>query len=94
MNQDLSYATTPILAEDARSGFASGKHSLDDYFARHAFANDRSGVARAYVLRRSELDSPDLPLVLGFYTLSMASAESSHVAKALEKRLPARFGPS
>ena len=94
MNQDLSYATTPILAEDARSGFASGKHSLDDYFARQAFANDRSGVARAYVLRRSELDSPDLPLVLGFYTLSMASAESSHVAKALEKRLPARFGPS
>ncbi len=85
---ESSYATTPIEADDAKSDFASGKHALDDYFARHAFANDQAGIGRAYVLRRSHDDPPELPDVLGFYTLSMAGAESSQIATALEKRLP------
>ena len=82
------YATKPIEAADCASGFSSGKHALDDYFARHALANDRAGIGRAYVLRRREHDAPELPDVLGFYTLSMASAESSQLARVLETRLP------
>jgi hypothetical protein len=46
------YVTTQIEPDDARSGFSCGKHPLDDYFKRHAVANDRSGISRAYVLRR------------------------------------------
>lgn len=82
------YATARMEPDDAKSGFRSGKHPLDDYFARHALKNDRDGVGRAYVLRRSELDAPSLPLVLGFYTLSMALVESEQAAKAIEKKLP------
>jgi GNAT superfamily N-acetyltransferase len=85
---DSTYLTVAIEPSDIASGFSSGKHSLDDYFARHALANDRSGIGRAYVRRKDESDPTDLPSILGFYTLSMASAESSHVARALEKRLP------
>lgn len=80
-----SYATTGIEAADVTQGFQSGTHALDDYFARHAVPNDRSGVARAYVLRRTGADDP---AVLGFYTLSMASVPSADVAEAVGSKLP------
>jgi len=82
------YLTTPIEAADAKLGFSCGKHPLDDYFARHAVANDSSGIGRTYVLHRGADDPAELPAVLGFYTLSMASAESPQVSKVLEKKLP------
>src|SRR5262245_44057028 len=87
-DREPKYVTTPIEEADAKSGFSCGKHVLDDYFARHALANDRRGIGRAFVLRRAESDPPELPVVLGFYTLSMASAESAQVAVAITERLP------
>ena len=62
--------------------------SLDDYFARHAVANDTASIGRACLLRRGADDSADLPDVFGYYTLSMASAESALVARALDTKLP------
>ena len=85
---DSPYITTSIEATDAKSGFSCGKHALDDYFARHALPNDAAGIGRAYVLRRGPRDPGELPTVLGFYTLSMALADSAHVAKLLGKKLP------
>lgn len=82
------YATTSIEPADARSGFSCGKHALDDYFARHAVTNDAAGVGRAYVLRRGADDPATLPVVLGFYTLSMAVVESVQIAQVLERKLP------
>jgi hypothetical protein len=75
------YVTMQIEPDDAGSGFSCGKHSLDDYLKRHAVRNDRAGIGRAYVLRRAEDDPPELPHVLGFYTLSMAVAESAPISK-------------
>ena len=51
-----SYVTSPIEPDDTTSGFSCGKHPLDDYFSRHALANDRTGIGRAYVLRRAAGD--------------------------------------
>lgn len=82
------YVTVPIEPADAKAGFSCGKHSLDDYFRRHAVANDAAGIGRAYVLRHGMDDGAALPSVLGFYTLSMAAAESTQVSAALQKRLP------
>jgi GNAT superfamily N-acetyltransferase len=87
-DQGSLYVTTPIEPDDAASGFSCGKHPLDDYFRRHAVGNDRSGISRAYVLRRGDSDPLDRPSVLGFYTLSMAHAEPAPLAKALDARLP------
>jgi hypothetical protein len=85
---DSPYVTTPIEPADAKSGFSCGKRPLDDYFARHSVANDTASIGRAYVLRSGAGDPAELPSVLGYYTLSMASAESALVAKVLETKLP------
>lgn len=82
------YVTARVEPDDAKSKFRCGKHPLDDYFARHAVTNDREGIGRAYVLRRSEHDDPVLPRVLGYYTLSMALVKSQQAAKAVAKKLP------
>lgn len=82
------YITTQIEPEDVATDFSCGKHPLDDYFKRHALPNDRASIGRAYVLRRNDNDPPDLPRALGFYTLSMAVAESAQIANVLAAKLP------
>ena len=82
------HTTSRVELADTKVGFSSGHHALDDYFARHAVANDVAGISRAYVLRRSNGDDAALPLILGFYTLSMASAESSSLVKVLSAKTP------
>lgn len=80
--------TTPIEVVDTTAGFSCGKRALDDYFARHAVTNDAAGIGRAYVLRRAAGDDATLPVVLGFYTLSMALAEAAAVSGVLKRKLP------
>lgn len=88
MSEGSSYVTTPIEPSDTKTAFSCGKRALDDYFARHAAGNDATGIGRAYVLRRRPGDDVGLPLVLGFYTLSMAVADSASVSGVLKKKLP------
>jgi predicted GNAT family N-acyltransferase len=76
------------VTADTTCGFHSGARPLDDYFARHAFANDQTGIGCAYVLRRSDGDDPNLPAVLGFFTLSMATVLSEAVASLLPRKPP------
>lgn len=85
---DSTYVTERIEAQDVESGFACGARALDDYVARHAISNDDAGIGRVYVLRRRDDDLPELPALLGFYTLSMASAESASIGKVLDAKLP------
>jgi hypothetical protein len=80
--------TVRLEAQDTASGFHCGKHSLDDFFVRHALPNDRRGIGRTYVLRRSADDSVELPFVLGYYTLSMSLLASPLVAQVTKDRLP------
>jgi ribosomal protein S18 acetylase RimI-like enzyme len=87
-DQESSFITSRIELIDTQSGFSCGKHQLDDYFARYALANDQAGIGRAYVFRRSPDDENDLPNVLGFYTLSMALAESAQVSMVITQQLP------
>lgn len=82
------YLTTALEQADTQVGFSCGKRPLDDYFARHAYANDQAGIGRTYVLRRSPSSRSEFPQVLGFYTLSMASAESTSLSVVMKKRLP------
>lgn len=75
----------PLAEADIATGFCSGVHPLDDYFARHALPNDRAGISRCFVLRPG---SPELPAIAGFYTLSMASVQSDLIRPQLRGRLP------
>lgn len=76
---------SPITADDVGSGFRSGVHPLDDYFARHTLPNDRAGVSRCFVLRP---EVAELPVVCGYYTLSMASVQADAIRAALKGRRP------
>lgn len=89
MNElESPYITSAIEETDTKSGFSCGRRPLDDYFARHAFPNHVGDIGRAYVLRKADDADANLPAVLGFYTLNMASAESAPVASVLDKKLP------
>ncbi len=71
-----------VEAEDVAAGFQCGKRSLDDFFARHALANDQKGIGCTYVLRRQDGDPEGAPKVLGYYTLSMGLLASAMVSLA------------
>lgn len=71
-----------VEAEDVAAGFRCGKRSLDDFFARHALANDQKGIGCTYVLRREEGDPAGAPEILGYYTLSMGLLASAQVSLA------------
>lgn len=77
-----------ITRDDTVAGFRSGVHALDDYFRRHALANSEAGIGRAYVIRRASGADPELPAVLGYYTLSMALVAAAAAEGALGRRLP------
>ena len=61
---------------------SSGLHLGEDGISRAL-----DGVGRTYVLRRAPTDSPEVPRVLGFYTLSMALIESTQATAVLRPRL-------
>lgn len=80
--------TVPVSEADAGSGFRSGVPALDSYFTRHAVENDRRGIGKTFVLK-SEEGAKEPPLVLGYYTLSMADVEAPALPKKLARGLPA-----
>ena len=65
----------------------SKSHPLNDFLARHALGNDRRGLGKTFVLRPPG-DADDLPPVLGFYTLSMATLDSSAASPHVTGKLP------
>lgn len=83
-----SGAIRPFVDGDGAAGFHSGVHALDDFLVRHAATNERRGICRVYVRERAPEDPPDLPAVVGFYTLSMADVEADEVVSVLGSRLP------
>lgn len=84
-----TYLTRRIGPTDPTCDFRCGKHPLDDYFRRHALTNDQGGIGLAYVKEASVVDlEKGLPTIIGFYTLSMASAVSANVSSVLAKKLP------
>src|SRR3989339_409373 len=85
---DFPFLTSTIEPGDAVAGFSCGIHPLDEFFSRHAISNEAAGIGRTYVFRRRNEDDPSLPVILGYYTLSMALAETAKVAQVIEGKLP------
>ena len=77
--------TSPITPEDAASGFICGQTALDAFFANHAVQNHAQGIGTTFILRA---EAGAEPLVLGFYTLSMASVSPKTLRKPLGRQLP------
>ncbi len=74
----------PLTSKDRRGDFKSGEHSLDDFFCRHAWDNHVNGISKVYVAVETE-ESDE---VMGYYTLSAATVESSSIADQSTITLP------
>lgn len=69
---------------DRRESFTSGKHSLDDFFHRHALNNHIQGISKVYVAVERDDDDD----VLGYFALSAADVESRDISALTDVSLP------
>ena len=76
----------PDSAGHDRSGFCCGAESLDHYLKTQAGQDMRRGFANVIVGVK-----PDTEKILGYYTLSAASANLTDLPDALKRKLP-RYG--
>jgi GNAT superfamily N-acetyltransferase len=67
-----------------RAGFDCGVQELNEYLQRYADQHRRRGVSSVYVL----VDAAAPGHVLGYYTLSAAQVDASHLSEADRKKLP------
>lgn len=81
----FDYAEAPLdPALHDRAGFGCGVPALDDYLHRYADQHRRRGIASVFVL--TPADTPSR--ILGFYTLSAAEVDATHLDAADRKKLP------
>jgi len=66
--------------------FNSGEHSLDHWLRRYAFANQSIGSSRTYVVVDAEEDPS---VVLGYYSLTVASVDHADVPAGVTEGMPA-----
>ncbi|MBS0655503.1 MAG: GNAT family N-acetyltransferase [Verrucomicrobia bacterium] len=70
------------IPQAALDAFSCGEEKLDSYVQKHAKKNHKSGVGKTFVLVNED------GLVLGFYTISMASIEFNDLPEKLKKGMP------
>ncbi len=87
MTESLQFETVGFASEDGASGFHSGVAPLDEFFRTQAGQNQKKNISRTWVLRRSDTELA-APLILGFYTLTLASVERETLPAAFAKKLP------
>ncbi|GMU00345.1 hypothetical protein KH5H1_44650 [Corallococcus caeni] len=78
---------TAITSRDAASGFRCEEEALSRYFQQQATQQGRREENRTWVIHRPD-GRPDLPSVLGFYTLTWIQLERSSLPEPVTRRLP------
>ena len=81
------FETDAFASGDGDCGFECGKAPLDEFFRKYAGQNQKRGVGRTWVLRRPS-DRPDLPAVIGFYTLALGSLAREALPASEAKQFP------
>ncbi len=73
----------PLRKDHIRLPFACGTESLDRYFHQQAVQDARRKAAAVFVLTSEQGDA-----VLGYYTLSATSIDSSELPEGIARKLP------
>jgi predicted N-acetyltransferase YhbS len=73
----------PLAASDDRDGFDCGRESLNQWFRRHAWHNQESGVSRTSVICDKTTGQ-----IVGYTSLSAAQIERAHLAKSAQRNRP------
>lgn len=77
------FVVEPLSERHNRATFRCSDHQITNYFRRHALANTENRIANAWALRDDATD-----LIVGFYTLSSASADFSAIPEQFSSDLP------
>lgn len=78
------YRIEAIRSAHERNDFDCGHPFLNQYLARYARQNDRSGIAKAFVMVPAPAGNP----VVGYYTLAAGAVAFEKLPKAVGKKLP------
>lgn len=77
------FVIEPLGEQHNRAAFRCSDHQITNYLRRHALANLQIRIANAWVIRDRDTD-----LIVGFYTLSTASADYSAIPEEFSANLP------
>jgi predicted N-acetyltransferase YhbS len=77
-------APRPLTPTDDRERFHCGRASLDNWFRRHALANQLGGASRVSVMTEAASGR-----IIGFVTLSAAQIERAFLSKRDQRHRPA-----
>jgi GNAT superfamily N-acetyltransferase len=77
------FIVEPLGEQHNRATFRCSDHQITNYFRRHAFANLQIRIANAWIIRDRHTD-----LIVGFYTLSTASADFGAIPEQFTANLP------
>ncbi len=80
------FSTVAVTRADTASGFECEEPALNDFFRQYARQGHSAGMSKTWVLRRPET-RPELPLVLGYYTLTVATVERAELPPDMLKGL-------
>lgn len=73
----------PLTINDNRDGFDCGRESLNQWFRRHAWRNQETGVSRTNVVCDKETGQ-----IVGYVSLSAAQIERAFLTKAEQRNRP------
>jgi len=73
----------PLAASDDREAFDCGRESLNQWFRRHAWRNQESGVSRTSIVCDTVAGA-----VVGYVSLSAAQIEREYLPKATQRNRP------
>ena len=73
----------PLAADDDRDLFECGRDSLDQWFRRHAWRNQVSGVSRTSIVSDTETGA-----IVGYVSLSAARVERAFLRKSAQRNQP------
>lgn len=77
----------PLIGEDDREGFDCGRDSLNQWFRRHAWRNQQSGVSRTSVVCNAQTRE-----IAGFVSLGTGQIERAYLPKAAQRNQPDPLG--
>lgn len=76
-------APRPLQKSDDRDAFDCGHESLNYWFKRHAWGNERDNASRTYVMIDNAKEK-----IVGYVTLATGQIEREYLAKSKQRNMP------
>lgn len=81
--ESITPTIRPLLQEDDRDSFDCGRDSLNHWFKRNAWRNQKSGTSRTYIIYDEETNK-----IKGYITLAIGEIQRSLLSKRRQRNMP------